>query len=272
MITIQPLASSFMLKSGCYKDVYQVSGVIQQFMSKCVVGCRVMTNSNKQCHVKKTIADFDACSLYPSAMFYMGEFLKGKPNVLSDKPYEFLTKQDEYFVRVKVIKTNKHLVFPLTSKLDEESGVRNFVNEMGNGIVYIDKVGLEEIFTYHGAEFEIIDGYYYDQGRNITVHQVIEDLYNLKKIKQDKNPAQLGIKLLMNGMYGKTVIKPVETDTAVKDDRNDFGNYIYYNYSYIDSVIEVSGKFYILKRFNQSYLILIMSIVVLKSCPCLNEL
>ena len=32
---------------------------------------------------------------------------------------------------------------------------------MDNGIIYIDKVGLEGIITYHEAEFEIIGGYYY---------------------------------------------------------------------------------------------------------------
>ena len=52
-ITIQSMASSFMLKSGCYGNVYQISGVLQQFISRCVVGGRVMTNSNKQYHVKK---------------------------------------------------------------------------------------------------------------------------------------------------------------------------------------------------------------------------
>ena len=46
-ITLQSMASSFMLKSGCYGNVYQVSGVIQQCISKCVVGGRVMTNSKK---------------------------------------------------------------------------------------------------------------------------------------------------------------------------------------------------------------------------------
>ena len=55
----------------------------------------------------------------------------------------------------------------------------------------------------------------------------------------------MGIKLLMNSMYGKTIIKPVETDTIVKDNRNDFGKCISYIYSRIDSVIEVNGKLYI---------------------------
>ena len=50
-ITTQSMASSFMLKSGCYDNVYQISGVIQQFISKCVVGGRVMTSPNTQYHV-----------------------------------------------------------------------------------------------------------------------------------------------------------------------------------------------------------------------------
>ena len=138
--------------------------------------------------------------------------------------------------------------FPLTSKLNEDSGVRDFINEMDNGIIYIDKVGLEELITYHEAEFEIIDGYYYNEGRNNTINHVIKDLYDLrKKLKQDKNPAQMVIKLLMNSMYGKTIIKPVETYTIVKDNRDDFEKYISYNYNYIDSVIEVHGKFYFKK-------------------------
>ena len=38
----------------------------------------------------------------------------------------------------------------------------------------------------------------------------------------------MGIKLLTNSMHGKTIIKPVETDTAVKDNRDDFEKYIPY--------------------------------------------
>ena len=52
-ITTQSLASPFMLKSGCYGHVFQISGVLQQLISRCVVGGRVMCNSNKMYHVKK---------------------------------------------------------------------------------------------------------------------------------------------------------------------------------------------------------------------------
>ena len=60
-----------MLKSGCYEDVFQTSGVLQQFSSRCVVGGRAMTNANEMHHVKRKIADVDACSLYPGAMFLL---------------------------------------------------------------------------------------------------------------------------------------------------------------------------------------------------------
>ena len=37
------------------------------------------------------------------------------------------------------------------------------------------------------------------------------------------------IKLLMNSMHGKTIIKPAETDTIVKDNRDDFEKHVSYN-------------------------------------------
>ena len=105
----------------------------------------------------KKIADFDACSLYPSAMYFMDGFLQGLPQILKDLSYEFLKTQAGYFIRIKVIRLNKHLDFPLTSKINED-GVRDFTNHMDNEITYIDKVGLEDLITFHEAEFEIIDG------------------------------------------------------------------------------------------------------------------
>ena len=65
---------------------------------------------------------------------------------------------------------------------------------MEHEIVYIDKVGLEELIEYHDAGFEIIDGYYYNEGRNTNINNVIEYLHNLRaKMKTDKNPAQIVI-------------------------------------------------------------------------------
>ena len=50
-----------------------------------------------------------------------------------------------------------HLGFPLTSKINEETGVIYFINEMETGIVHIDNAGLEDLIAFHEAEYEIID-------------------------------------------------------------------------------------------------------------------
>ena len=34
-LTIQSLASDLMIKSGCYDNVFQISGVLQQYNKKC---------------------------------------------------------------------------------------------------------------------------------------------------------------------------------------------------------------------------------------------
>ena len=71
------------------------SGVVQHYISNCIVGGRCMTNSNKMYHVKRKLADFDACSLYPSAMNRMKGYLRGIPKVLNSSQlnYSFISSQ-----------------------------------------------------------------------------------------------------------------------------------------------------------------------------------
>ena len=93
----------------------------------------------------------------------------------------------------KIIKLNRHLGFPLTAKLNEGDGVRNFTNDMENGTMYVDRVGMEDLITYHEAEFEVLDGYYFDSCRNNKINDVIKDLHDLRKKLKNMNPAQMVI-------------------------------------------------------------------------------
>ena len=80
--------------------------------------------------------------------------------------------------------------------------------------------------AFHEAEFEITDGSYYNSGRDHKMDDVITKLYDLRlKLKKCKSPAQVVINLLMNGMHGNTIIKPVETDTIIKGSSDDFEMY-----------------------------------------------
>jgi len=247
-ITIQSLASDYKLKQGCYDKVAKLSGVMQHYISKCIVGGRCMTNSNKMYHVKRKVADFDACSLYPSAMYRMLGYLIGKPNILnkSQLNYNFLKNTDGYFIRIKITKVGKSLQFPLLSKYSND-GVRMFTNELINETIFIDKTGLEDAINFQSIDFEIIDGYYFNNGRNNKINETITHLYDLRKtLKKNKNPAQMVIKLLMNSMYGKTILKPIEVDTVVVPEWR-FEKYINYNYNFIQSCIHVHDKYYVKK-------------------------
>ena len=58
--------------------------------------------------------------------------------------------------------------------------------------LFILVIGLEELIEHHKAEFGIIDGYYYNEGRTNTINHTIKYLYDLrKKLKQYKNQPKL---------------------------------------------------------------------------------
>ena len=67
------------------------------------------------------------------------------------------------------------------------------------------------MITFHGADSDIIDGYYINSGRDNTINNVINNLYDLRlKSKTYTNPAQVVMKLLMNSMYGKLLLNQLK--------------------------------------------------------------
>jgi hypothetical protein len=208
------IANDYMLKEGVYDGTYALSGIPREFIQKAMVGGRTMMAENKQNHIKNNVDDFDAVSLYPSAMERLGKiggYLKGKPKIITNLSYDFLQKQDGYFVEIKITKVGKHYKFPLMSKVGE---VRDFTNDMVNELIVVDKITLEDLIHYHQIEYEIVKGYYYNEGRNDTILKVITHLFNTRKLEKKKgNPVEQVFKLIMNSAYGKTLLKPFDTES-----------------------------------------------------------
>ena len=50
----------------------------------------------------------------------------------------------------------------------------------------------------------------------------------------------------MNRMYGKTILKPIETEIVAQTEQ-DFHKYVCFNYNYIQSSIKVGDRYYIKK-------------------------
>lgn len=242
ILTLPSLGHKYLIKMGCYDDVYKLSGTPQRFIQKCVVGGRVMcANNQKQIHTGR-IQDFDAVSLYPSAMTRMDGFLRGAPKIIHESEWEHVkSTADGYFVEVQVQKVGIKRAFPLLSK-KLPSGVRDFSNEIENEIVFIDKITLEDAEKFQGIVFKFVRGYYFDEGFNTKIRDTMNHLFNERKTKKaQKNPIETVYKLLMNASYGKSLIKPTLTEHRIFDNKKNFDVYLSRNYQWVRSFVTIDG-------------------------------
>lgn len=232
-VSLPSIANAYLTKEGCYRGVYQLGQQVREFTQLAMIGGRTMTARNEKHIVKNVrVADFDAVSLYPSAMERLAGLPMGKPKPFIQNGHATKWKTaDSYVVEIEITGVGKRYDFPLMTKV-EENGLRTFTNDMIGEKMVVDKITLEDLIEYHKIEFNVIRGYYWDGGKNYKLKEVIRHLFNKRREEKAKgNPIQNVYKLLMNSAYGKTLLKPFDTETSyVKDE--DFQDFVsrYYNY------------------------------------------
>lgn len=239
ILTIASLAHKYIINENCYDGVFELSGVPQCFIQKCVVGGRVMTNSNKKIifdkYTHKRLNDFDAVSLYPSAMKRMDGFLKGLPKVITNLSYDDIKNKDGYFIEIKIKNIGIHRQFPLLSYKDE-NGIRQFTNDLIGKTIFIDKIALEDAINFQKVEFDIVRGYYFDEGFNTKINETINNLFEARKqLKKQKNPAELVYKLIMNSSYGKSIMKAIESEIKYFNSEDEMNIFVSRNYNWVES-------------------------------------
>lgn len=245
ILTCAGLAHTYMLKSGCYNGVYELSSVPQRFIQKTVVGGRTMCANNKKREINtgKRISDFDGVSLYPSAMKRMSGFLKGKPKVLYTTDYDVIKSYDGYFIEIEITNVPIKRNFPLLSEKNNE-GIRIFSNKIEQTI-YVDKIQMEDLIQFHGLtknDFKVIRGYYFNDGFNSHINIAINYLFETRlQKKREKNPSETIYKLIMNSAYGKTIMKEILTETRIFNHKDRFDVFVSKNYDFIESVQQVDG-------------------------------
>jgi hypothetical protein len=263
--TLPSFSNAYMKSMGVFDGCYELSGAVQRFHQKCIVGGRTMSNSNQKFHVtkvdtdsiydntitkdrygdiinnvstKSNIQDFDATSLYPSAMARLNGYLKGAPKVI--KPidgcitYSQIQNYDGFYIKIKVLKVGHNLDFPILSYIDN-TGIRRWTNDLVNQYIHLDKVTMEDAIKYQNIEFQIITGYYYNEGFNDKIVDTIKYLFNERIIKKrEENPIQEVYKLIMNSAYGSVIMKPITEKTVFKS-KNDFDVFYQNNHNSIKS-------------------------------------
>ncbi|KAH7820927.1 putative DNA polymerase type B, organellar and viral family protein [Monocercomonoides exilis] len=256
--SISSLADAILTKQvySKNKNLYKLGGIIREFMQQAVHGGRCMTAYNKKWHSTTPIVDYDAVSLYASAMhrLYMVE---GTPSVIEtdeQRSYEFLKNQSAYVVEIEITKVNKHYPFPLLVFEDDEGN--NFNNDVIDKPVrtVVDNIYLEDLIEFQKIEFTVIKGYFWTGNRDCSIQKVIGDIFNKRAAyKKEKNPLEVIYKLIMNSLYGKTIQKPVDYEIKYINE-NDIGKYWSKNYNKIiesSKIADSRNKTHVVKTQKQ---------------------
>jgi hypothetical protein len=242
------LAQNYMKVKDVFEGVYSISAVPREFIMKCIEGGRVMCANNEKNSIELEVADFDAVSLYPSAMDRLGGYLIGQPEIIGydsmtgdttgELSYDFLRTCDGYFVEiiVKTIQTKRE--FSLLSSKDDDEGIRIFDNELPKRM-FVCKQKLEDLIEYQGITFDVIRGYCFNQGRNYKLRDVINYIFKeRKRLKAEGNPLQEVYKLIMNGAYGKTLQGAYDEQINFIYGEDKLEKYVSKNYNTIDYYTE----------------------------------
>jgi hypothetical protein len=154
-----------------------------------------------------------------------------------------------FFIEIEITEIGIKRHFPL---INTGEGYHNELTHM-----YVDHITFEDLIKFQKIECRVIRGYYYKDRRDLSIRSVVEGLFNLRlKYKNEGNPTQEIIKLLLNSIYGKTILKPIETNVKLIDKKLS-DKYIYRNYNSIDKYEEVFNSKFVkideIKNINKHY-------------------
>ena len=174
--------------------------------------------------------DFDAVSLYPSAMWdeksIYPRIETGYPNT-RDMNNELVEKfnnqtftQGSAILKIKYYNPRDLIVQHLPVK-ERENKIE--INGMRNGYIidHLTSVDIQEMVKFGGKVIQIYEGVFYRENFKVSpFRKVIDKLFALRqKYKDEGNDVmQLLVKLLMNSLYGENTRKNIEEKFACKSE------------------------------------------------------
>lgn len=213
-------------------NLYKVSGIVREFLSYAVHGGRVMPSENKKWAYMLTapeirkgfgLCDFDAVSLYPSAISRLW-LVDGKPQVFTEEQlignsYVFNSNYSAYVVEILITDIKKPRQFPLVIGRNPDTGSILNTNKAPVSMTVCD-IELEDLINFQQIEFKTIRGYYWTGNKHFEIQDCIKNIFKKRaEYKKQGNPIQNVYKLIMNSIYGKTILKPHKSKfTYIKRD------------------------------------------------------
>ena len=228
------LALKVFIKNVLLKEpeIKATSGFVDQYIRGALVGGRCMVRDNKAFHTKLPLVDFDARSLYPSAMNILDIPLGEAKGFIGDIP-----KKANYFIcdiLVHKIENPRH--FPLI-RLNGE-----WTDTFEEKTIRVDKRTLEDLDTFYDIDYDVKQGIYWSHGTTPILKNFIKHLYDRRRqLKEEGNPLQEVYKLILNSCYGKMIQKPYPTKKVVKNSK-DAGSFLLKNANWIVNQYDISDS------------------------------
>ena len=259
-VTISGL-SYHVMKENCFLNLPEYRGDIKKYIRESIRGGRCMTSNNEKIIVEDEVVDFDACSLYPSAMsrLYLpkGDIKSSdNENEIKDLFFNKLMYENQIeetnkrnvsamILKVKVINLKKKRNFPLLNI--KRNGINIYTNDVIGKEFYLTHIELEDFIKYQGGEVEFINCIYWTGNKDERMSEYIQYVYNLRnKYKTEGNPLQEVLKLFMNSSYGKTIQKDIDEEFKFLNKR-DKKAFIVNNYERIKEIIKINSETYWIK-------------------------
>ena len=195
-----------------------------------VRGGRVMCRDNEKWHYVATgcddyLQDYDAVSLYPSAMsrlwisegipkFLNGEHDDGDFMKMFCGPEDDENKEKKPYtdgcIHITWLYTRKARHFPLLCIKDEKSGLNEYKNYVGEVDTWVNAIDLYNLIDFQDAQFKWDMAVAWDGPRFYEIRSSIKNLFEFRKENHGKgreHPIQNVAKIMMNSIYGKSVLK-----------------------------------------------------------------
>ena len=184
----------------------------------------------KQIELVQLLWDFDAVSLYPSAMWDEKSIYPRietsyayTPDMNDELVNKFNTdnfNQGSAILKIKYYNPKNLIVQHLPVKEKEQ---KIEINRMRNGYIIdtLTSVDIQEIVKIGGKVIEICEGVIYRENFIVSpFRKVIDILFKLRqKYKDEGNEVmQLLVKFLMNALYGEQIRKDIEEKLACKSE------------------------------------------------------
>ena len=219
--------------------IYTYSCLARYFGQNTVRGGRTMVRDNRMYHYKadsnnpkSLIVDYDAVSLYPSAISKLW-ITEGTPKIIKGRfsQRDFIEKfthpdalegefkqYNDGWVHIYSLNCNKDRHFPLLCVKDPVTKLNEYKNFHGAVDTWVNAIDLFNLIEFQNAEFQWDAAVVWEGPRHYECRDVIKKLFQLKL--HAPNPMiRFLAKLMMNSIYGKSVLKPTNHVTKIIDSK-----------------------------------------------------